>query len=80
MAATSVAARALGAADQIGRLAPGLDADMAVFRGDLPRDLGCVREPALAVVQRGRMLLAPAAGAALTPGTMPRLRPAHPAA
>jgi imidazolonepropionase-like amidohydrolase len=80
VAATATAARACGLEGQLGRLAPGLEADMAVFQGNPLRDTSALLAGATAVVQYGRLLLAPAAGAALVPGAMPRLAPARPAA
>jgi imidazolonepropionase-like amidohydrolase len=78
LAATATAARALGVDDQVGRIAPGLDADMAVFAGDPLADPTALLAGAIAVVQRGRCVFAPGA-AALAPAPLPRLVPSRPA-
>jgi imidazolonepropionase-like amidohydrolase len=70
-AATSGAAEALGVADETGRLAPGLAADVLVVNGDPLRDLSALERPRL-VVARGRIAFAtaerPSAGVAAGPG------------
>lgn len=78
LAATAVAARACGLEDQVGRLVPGLDADLAVFAGNPLDDASCLMNGAAAVVQHGRLAMPPAPGAALVAAPMPRLRPSRP--
>ena len=58
-AATSGAARAIGIADSVGVLAPGMSADLIAVDGDPLRDLDVLRRPRY-VMSRGRALLAPA--------------------
>ncbi len=79
VAATATAARACGLEAQVGRLAPGLEADMAVFGGNPLSDPAVLLAGALAVVQFGRLLLPPSPGAGLVPQAMPRLSPSRPA-
>jgi imidazolonepropionase-like amidohydrolase len=51
-AATDVAAKILRQSDHIGRIAPGLQADLAGFRGDPTRDIGALQHPVF-VMHRG---------------------------
>ena len=55
-AATSVAARALGIADSVGAIAPGMSADLIATEGDPLRDLDVLRRPRY-VMSRGRAIL-----------------------
>ena len=80
VAATATAARACGLEAQVGRLASGLEADIAVFPSNPLEDPVVLLGGASAVVQCGRLLLPPAPGAALVPAAVPRLMPARPAA
>ncbi|HZV48521.1 MAG TPA: amidohydrolase family protein [Candidatus Dormibacteraeota bacterium] len=58
-AATSVAARAAGMADRVGRLQPGMYADMLVVDGDPLAEIGILRQPErLERVYKGGLLLA----------------------
>jgi imidazolonepropionase-like amidohydrolase len=54
-AATSVAAGLLGREAEIGRIAPGLRADLVVASGD-PLDVTCLRDRIRSVYQRGRLV------------------------
>jgi imidazolonepropionase-like amidohydrolase len=54
-AATIVAARLLGAADELGRIVPGFHADLIAVRDDPLADLAALRPPAL-VLQAGRVV------------------------
>lgn len=57
-AATSVNARLLGLGGEIGRIAPGLAADLAAFEGDPSADIAAIRRPRF-VMQAGSVKLRP---------------------
>lgn len=69
-ACTSVAARILRQSERLGRIAPGLRADLAAFAGDPSRDIEALKQPVLVVKdgtvyrEPGRDALAPAPAAA----------------
>ncbi|MEG3791028.1 amidohydrolase family protein [Lysobacter sp. CCNWLW3] len=69
-ACTSVAARILRQSERIGRIAPGLRADLAAFAGDPSGDIEALKQPVLVVKdgtvyrEPGRDALAPAPAAA----------------
>lgn len=56
--ATSVNARILGLDDVIGRIAPGMSADLAAFEGDPSADISAARKPRL-VMQAGKLVNRP---------------------
>ncbi|KRA20335.1 amidohydrolase family protein [Lysobacter sp. Root604] len=69
-ACTSVAARILRQSERLGRIAPGLRADLAAFAGDPSQDIAALKQPVLVVKdgvvyrEPGRDALAPAPAAA----------------
>jgi imidazolonepropionase-like amidohydrolase len=57
-ACTTVAARVLRQQDRLGRIAPGLRADLVAFRGDPTADIAALRQPVL-VMKDGVVYRAP---------------------
>jgi imidazolonepropionase-like amidohydrolase len=54
--ATIVAARVLGRADELGRIAPGFTADLLAVHGDPLTDISALRQPAV-VIKDGRLII-----------------------